>query len=233
MSIFIIRITAMLTMLIDHLGLVFIRELPNELYVLTRVIGRISMPLFCFLIAEGLFHTSSAKRYLLRLAVFAVISEVPFDLMLYGVPFNWGGQNVGFTLLLGLMAILLYDSFAARNSPALALAAPLAAGALAVLISSDYNAFGVYYIFVFYYFRGHIRPLTAAFGIGVLLLSVTHYLSDRSWSFALATIASMGAIIPVAMYNGEKGLRLPKMTFYAFYPAHMLILAMIIYFIKV
>lgn len=126
--------TALLTMLADHIGAVIIMrcidvmgysayiapsdsifdvQLPTEaagiliilLYSVLRAVGRVSFPIFCFLIAEGFEHTHSRAEYLLRLLLLAVISEVPFDLAMYGTVYEPAKQNVLITLALGLLAI--------------------------------------------------------------------------------------------------------------------------------
>lgn len=70
-----------------------------------RKIGRPAFPVFCFFIVEGFCHTRNVKNYAVRLGIFALISEVPFDLAIFGTPFHWGHQNVFFTLFLGLLLI--------------------------------------------------------------------------------------------------------------------------------
>ena len=88
----------------DHIGAVFFPEIP-----LLRWIGRLAMPVLCFFIGEGLRHTRSPRRYLLRLTGFALLSELPFDLAFYG-GIEWGHQNVYFTLALGLLALWAIQS---------------------------------------------------------------------------------------------------------------------------
>ena len=96
-----LKLLAMLAMTADHIGAVFFPEIP-----LLRWIGRLAMPVLCFFIGEGLRHTRSPRRYLLRLTGFALLSELPFDLAFYG-GIEWGHQNVYFTLALGLLALYL------------------------------------------------------------------------------------------------------------------------------
>ena len=87
----------------DHIGIVFGAALPEWAAACLRIAGRVSLPLFCFFVAEGARRTRSRGKYALRLLAFAFASEIPFDLMLSGRPFDPLCQNVLFTLLFGLL----------------------------------------------------------------------------------------------------------------------------------
>ncbi len=100
MSGFLLKLLALVTMLIDHTGHVLF---PGVMWM--RYIGRLAFPIYCFLLVEGFLHTRDLRKYMGRLAVFAVISEIPFDLAIYGEFFEPAHQNVFITLLFGLMAI--------------------------------------------------------------------------------------------------------------------------------
>ena len=89
----------------DHTGIVFGAALPEWAAACLRIAGRVSLPLFCFFVAEGARRTRSRGKYALRLLAFAFASEIPFDLMLSGRPFDPLCQNVLFTLLFGLLAV--------------------------------------------------------------------------------------------------------------------------------
>ena len=228
MTSFALRCVAVVVMLIDHIGYAFSDMLPFSLPF--RMVGRIAFPIFCFLIAEGLYHTKNVKKYILRLGIFAVISELPYDAFVHqNMNFmDMTRQNVYFTLLLGLLGILLFDVFIARDKPALSLIAIIAAAAGAWLIQSDYGPIGVFMIFVFYRFRGQPRPLAIFFSIGVLLFSFMNY-TTSGLTWALVTLCQLAAL-PVALsYNGAPGprSRTSQWAFYAFYPVHMVLLTVI------
>ena len=173
-------------------------------------VGRIAFPIYCFLITEGFTHTHNAKKYALRLGVFALLSEIPFDLAFYHSWFYTGHQNVFFTLLLGLLAIMSIDYFEKRSSGRwTGLAAAFCFVMLGDALRTDYGAFGVFFIVALYAFRGcgWLRTLT-----GCLLVA---------WE----TPAPL-AFIPIQMYNGKKGKGKQglKFFFYAVYPLHLLLL---------
>lgn len=236
MSSFVLKLIAIITMLIDHTGLVFSYYLPEPLPMVMRCIGRIAMPLFCFMVAEGLYHTGNVRKYAARMLLFAVISELPFDLMLTKVTaanlkagkfWDFGSQNVYFTLLLGLLGIWFYDMFAAKNMKWLSLVSIIAAGVGAELIHADYGIFGVFFIFVFYIFRDSRAGKAAGFTTGVL--AYTGYNVVRYKALSLTSVRSvfqLAALVPILMYNGKKGPggKAIQYTFYAFYPVHMLAL---------
>ena len=105
-----LHILAMTFMLMDHLWATL---LSSQMW-LTHV-GRLAFPIFAFLAVEGYFHTRSFKRYALRMLLFAVLSEVPFDLMYGGTVFYPVHQNVIWTLLLGLLGIRLMETARAKG----------------------------------------------------------------------------------------------------------------------
>ena len=224
-----LKIIAIVTMLIDHIGAVVLERFAEEgtaLYVLDlfmRGIGRLAFPIFCFLLVEGFCHTGSKSKYVVRLAVFALVSELPFDLATSGVLINLGYQNVFFTLLIGFLTICgldkakelkLGDGAVGGLIKLLLTIVIMGAGvAAAYLLCTDYSFGGVLAIVVMYSL--HKQKQTAMLG-GWLVLTVYNYFEV----FALADV------FLVKLYNGERGLKL-KYIFYAFYPVHLLLLYLI------
>lgn len=190
-------------MALDHTGAVLY---PSQIWL--RCLGRIAFPIFCFLIVEGFFHTHDVRRYMGRLGVFALISEIPYDLAFRGVPLEYAHQNVFFTLLIGIGMMILLERN--REWPVKAVILLLAMW-LAVLIRSDYNFRGVLLIFVFYIFHESRWLAVTAGGL---------------WNFLYqGVIQKYGvlSVLPLALYNGERGRKM-KYFFYIFYPAHLLLL---------
>lgn len=219
----VLKYIAMVSMLVDHGATAFEADMGEYFYWL-HAFGRLAFPLFCFLLVEGSLHTSNMKEYLGAIGVFAVISEVPFDMVMSGQLHSIWSCNVMWTLGLGLLAIFIWQTLVEGNVPAKAtstvvidwlIAALSIAGILilAYVIRTDYGAIGVALILALYIFRNQliIRDLSAA----ALLVSL-----GRIEVFAIPAIALFHT------YNGERG-RQPKWLFYVFYPAHLLILGII------
>ena len=115
-----LKYIAMATMLVDHMGYVLF---PWILWL--RCVGRIAFPIFAFQIAEGCIRTHDRRRYALRLLLFAVLTEVPFDLAFSGRPLDPSYQNVLWTLLAGALVCWAAD-WAQRTPDALHLLAATA-----------------------------------------------------------------------------------------------------------
>ena len=199
-----LKLLAMLAMTADHIGAVFFPEIP-----LLRWIGRLAMPVLCFFIGEGLRHTRSPRRYLLRLTGFALLSELPFDLAFYG-GIEWGHQNVYFTLALGLLALWAIQS-RGMEGWLLALTAALAAE----LLGCDYGMYGVLLILLLDRFhRARSKQLA-----GAALLNLAF--------FGLQTqTLSLIALPLLWLYNGKRG-RDDRRLFYLYYPAHLCVLGIL------
>lgn len=205
---------ALITMLIDHAGVILIEhhypavanmsfgDPMSQLYVICRMIGRFAFPIFAFLLAEGAFRTKNIKAYAVRLGLFAVISEIPFDYGFYGRIY-WGYQNIFFTLLIGLMMLGLIHN---TKSWLLRILYFLLACGTAHLLKSDYGAFGIAVIMMMDLFRQYKKQFVLP--TAVLLLN--------------QLIAPL-AMIPLYFYNGERGKQ-PKWLMYTFYPLHILAL---------
>lgn len=126
----VLKMIAVVTMLIDHIGAVIIWNLFSvvtaenyavleQVYHIFRNIGRTAFPIFAFLLVEGFFHTHSRKKYFGRLALFAVLSEIPFDMAFHGMPSYGEDQNVFWTFCIGFLVIWglerLYEVYASGS----------------------------------------------------------------------------------------------------------------------
>ena len=215
-----LKLIAMISMVFDHAGDMFF---PDVMW--PRMIGRLAMPIFSFFIAEGFSHTRDKKKYLCRLGIFALISEIPFDLAFEG-KIGFSHQNIMLSFFLAVEALMLYDwiqggtksevNHASIGKTILGVIAVAAIAALSLLLRADYTIFAVIAVFLFYVLRQK-HPLVRT-GVGVAFLALT-----RTVGYYCTTGLSF---IPLAMYNGKKGKGL-KWLFYGFYPGHLLLLAAI------
>ena len=228
----------MACMLADHLWLALIPD--NDWLTL---VGRLAFPIFAFLTVEGFYHTHSLKRYIIRLAALAVISEIPFNLLASGEVFYPLHQNVIWTLLLGLIGIALMER--AKNKGRIALtvitdaAVIIIGAALGYLCFTDYYGAGMLTVFVFFFFRG--KNAWSCLGQLVFLTVINGaLLPGQQLSLSLFGLSlriplqlfAVLALIPIWLYNGKQGISSKAFRYlcYAFYPLHMLILYLIYFF---
>lgn len=219
MTSFTIKMIAILSMLIDHIAVTLVSN--HELYVIMRGIGRIAFPMFAFLLVEGYCHTSDVKRYLKRLVLFALISEIPYDLAFYHTIWYPKHQNVFITLALGLVTLYLIDREKQecekkKQDPTRRIWLVITIVAVAAQFSMcDYQFGGVLTILMFYYWRGQkVKQL-----LGLLLIH------GLMWGPGIQ-VCAVSAMIFLWFYNGQKGKSM-KYFFYVFYPAHLTILYLI------
>lgn len=220
MSSFILRLLALVFMCLDHTGLALLPA-----FLPLRCAGRLAFPLYCFLLAQGFAHTRDVRAYGRRLLLFAFLSEIPFDLLIFGRIVSPVEQNAIFSLLFGLMALCAFESLRDRPLHASLACASLAVCAMALRLS--YGWLGVVLCLCFH--AGRARPLRMLLlsGGALSLYALSLLLSgvDRAW--ALTAFFALLALPLVLLYNGRPGPRHPALSlaFYAAYPAHLLLLA--------
>lgn len=195
-------------------------------------IGRLAFPLFCFLLVQGFIHTRSKAKYAFRLAIFALISEVPYDMAFSGCILSLRNNNVFFTLLTGLLMIWGISevkqwidncsSFKNKESVKKILGigvvlvfAVVASFLVTFVFDSSYGASGVITVLIIYLMQRH--PALA------LVLS-TFVLVVLNFSFV--QLFALPSALLVAMYNQKRGKPI-KYFFYVFYPAHLLVFALL------
>lgn len=229
-----LHLLAMVFMLLDHMWATVVSG--NEWMT---CVGRLAFPIFAFLLVEGFFHTQSRKHYALRLLLFAVISELPFNLMYAGRAFYPLHQNVLWTFLLSLGLMAWNEK--ARHAPLwrrlLRFAATLIVGLLLGTVTMvDYYGFGIAMVLVFYFFRGSrwyhlLGQFLMLYWINVELMGGLVYeftALGRLWVVHQQALALL-ALIPIWLYRGRKGHSSKAFQYfcYGFYPAHMLLLALL------
>lgn len=216
---------ALITMLIDHIGAILLERGVISAYnqglssalsydasiffskmdFIIRQIGRISFPIFCFLLVEGFYHTSNKKKYALRLFLFACVSGIPFDLCFQGKFLEFSHQNVMFTLLFGFLTMWAIEILKEKKEMLGIIPAVLGV-LIGALFQADYDWKGIVLILVLYFF--YLYPVEKTIA-GCLALC---------WEPTACL-----AFIPINLYNHQKG-KGPKYFFYFFYPVHLLLL---------
>ena len=219
-----LKLLACLTMLLDHIGYVLVPYTGNAAaYYMLRIVGRLAFPIYAFLLAEGFSRTGNRVRYFLRLAVGALLAELPYDLMTAG-GFSWESQSVMVTLLLGFLALAAMDRCGNLYLKPL-LALPFAV--LAELFCCDYGWQGVALVALFHMTRGYYGRNIIRFG-GMLVLFHTmpsFLLAFGNFSIPVQALGALSMLF-LANYDGRKMTtgKAAQWAFYLFYPVHMLIL---------
>lgn len=244
MSVFLLKIIAVICMLCDHIRYV-LPELDTESM---RLLGRIAFPIFAFLITEGYVHTKNLKKYMIRLGIFALISEYPFILFTIGCKvYDKIELNVIFTLFCGILSLIFYDK--GKNvllnlvkkdnngkdiiKKMFFLTAYVIGIVLVALLANelhmDYGAIGVVIILLFYIFRENKifkNILIATIFIIGLFLRCKNNLNSINYCIPYFAGYMCSAAI-LLLYNGKVGKYKMKYFFYLFYPIHMVILCFI------
>ena len=216
-----LKFLACAIMLLDHIGATLIP------WGTLRIIGRLAFPIFCFLLAEGAHYTRNPRNYLLRLGIGAILSELPFDLALFG-SWSWRHQSVMVTLLLGAMALLAMKRM---TQPLLKILVLLLFACLADFMNTDYGGAGVLMIALFGLTRerkyGWVVQLLGMYLIcrWIIPEGVVWFI-DR---YVFIEIFAILALIPIWLYSGKKSTssRAVQWAFYLFYPVHLWILYLI------
>ena len=215
-----LKLIACLTMLIDHVGVVLF---PWVLWL--RIVGRIAFPIYCFLLAEGVHYTKSPAKYGLRLGFAMLISEIPFDIALWG-QLTWRHQNVLVTLLLGFCALELMQK-TDRAIFKVLLALPFVL--LAETFRTDYGTQGVVMVLMF----GLAREYGWKLPIVAILLTAVSIMTPSFPVFVLGVpvpieMFCVVSMVPIALYSGKKATssRQLQWLFYLFYPVHLAVLSL-------
>lgn len=223
----VLKLLACVIMFLDHFAyLGFAGSYATEF----RVIGRIAFPIFCFLLCQGFMHTRSREKYVLRLAIGAVLSEIPFNLMKTGEFFSLGHQSVMVTLLLAFAMAYLMEK--TPNQLLKLLLLPVFCF-LADVINTDYAAAGVLMVAVFLFTEKLPVKIPVKLLLQTALLIIPQLLMggkklDIMGIHVPMQLFAVFAMVPIALYSGKKLTRCKAVQwgFYLFYPVHILILAL-------
>lgn len=175
-------------------------------------VGIMGVPIFAYLLVQGVEHTSSLRRYLLGVLALAVVSEVPYDLAMSGRMFDWSEQNSLWTALIALVMLWLMKTFQGR-------------GVTPLVLNLLFAAAGCFWAILF----------RARFGGGFVLITAVLYLlrARKGASYGLGALvgliyatAPLG-FVPVALCSGERrDMGRGKYAYYAFYPVMLALFAL-------
>lgn len=225
MSAFAIKLVAIITMIIDHIGLFFFPQV-----IIFRIIGRLAFPLFAWLIANGARHSRDINKYLKRLLIFAFIAQIPFLAAHWLVNAEFWSLNVLFTLFLGLVAIKVIKETQDKKLWWLAIALT---ASTAQLLKTDYGLIGVISIVLFYLFFENRKYLILSQTI-IYILPLMVWTAVPPAAFFIQPFIVGGFIQPFCLlslfllylYNKKEGLK-AKYLFYVFYPLQYLVIFII------
>lgn len=219
----VLKCIAAALMLTDHVGAILLPEV-----LALRCVGRLAFPIFAFFIAEGYAHTRDFGRYFRRLAILAVVSEIPFNLE-NGAVFDLTRQNVLFTFCLALLTLRGLEALGRERGfghwagCGLVLAAGFAAGEL---LRTDYGGWGVVTVALLYLCRDGkyaklwlLLAMAAVNGLGMGSLTMPVFGGEMP-----IQIFAVAALPVIWLYNGQAGPKGLRRAFYVFYPAHLLVL---------
>ena len=218
-------------MTVDHIAEVFV---PQDclLYFIMRLFGRMTAPIMAFFIAEGFQHTHNRKKYLMRLAVFGVISQPVFIWMQSCTnPVNLlmilGHWNVMMSLAIALICLIVLESNLPETPRLILLAVCISLGHF-----TDWSLMIPVWTVIFYLFRNDLKKKMLLFAASctllLTLLFARNYENFTAFTFQYGTLL---AIIPLSLYNGKRGSakhkNLSRWFFYIYYPVHMLIICVL------
>lgn len=200
-------------------------------------VGRIAFPIFAFMAVEGFFHTCDLRRYLLRLLMWALLAEVPFNLMYGGSIFYPYHQNVLWTFILSLLIIALIEKCKAKFKTWLTVLISVGLAIMGFLMGYitmvDYYGVGVLSVLTFYAFRkqtwvNRLLQLLCLYFLNVKILGGFYY-EFEIFGYTIEIVQqglALLALIPIWLYQGKQGYHSKVFQYfcYAFYPTHMLLL---------
>lgn len=218
MTSFGLKLFAMFSMILDHIGLMFLQD--NEmLYSCFRMLGRLAFPIFAFQLAIGYSHSQNKEKHIVRMLVFAILSQFPFWLYIQtAIPGFGHALNIGFTFSLALLCMHIIDNV---DNIIYKFFLLISIFILSSILPIDYGVIGVILCVSFYIFRNH-KYLNL---ISATILTVLKVILEQD----LLKFAMIYALIPIFLFNGKKGFdnKFSKNLFYIFYPIHLLLFAVI------
>lgn len=230
MSSLVIKIIALITMFIDHVGYLLFPE-----QILFRLIGRIAMPLFAFQFAVGLKHTSDYKKKMIKTFIFAILVQIPYTLFAI-MAGDTPNLNIIFTFLLASFVIFTINSIPIRDEETKKLNKSNLLSVIfisllicifpLVIFNTDYDIYGILLTVGFYYFMDKKRIIILLYPF----LAITYACLFPSTTTFLGMFATIVDVPIIYAFNGKKGYKNGNF-FYIAYFVHFLVLCLIKYFL--
>jgi len=201
------QLIAMMTMLVDHIGLVFFED-----QIFWRVIGRIAFPIYAYFIVLGYRRTGDVKRYMYRLLAIALISQVPYMIALDEI-----GVNAVGTLLVCTVILYLIE----KTPKLVSIPAAVVSAILMESLNFDYGLYGLLLVLIYQYTQSHVTVL-GHFALNLLFLFLKDWVIE-----AYSIVSTVGIVYAPAVYRLFERQKVPKWLWRSFYPAHLSIIAII------
>lgn len=203
-------------MFCDHIGyFIYSRKISYF-----NLIGRLAFPIFAFQISEGFTHTKNLKKYALRLFLFAIISQIPF-MLFHSLISNSFALNVLFTLLLGLICIIIYSKL---DNKFISLILCIAIATISEITNCDYGFYGVAIVLLFYIFKNNKVLMNLSFILATIINHIVYIINYSNFKiYTLLCICTILSLLFVNLYNKKQGPKI-KYFLYIFYPAHLLLI---------
>lgn len=226
-----LKVIAICAMVCDHIAWGFV-DFMTPLGQIMHIIGRFTIPIMCFFVAEGFRHTSSVRGYIRRMTFFWLVAVIPFYLF-FGEMYEYR-QNIIFDLLLGLLMLAVLENKKLKRWQKCILAVGIFGVSITV---GGWIIMPILYILVFYYIRDFKRQVKWFCGLTITLelflivameLNYKWHFSHYEWPWydKMYLLGFMLPLLVLKYYNGQKGKDIiGKYFFYLFYPAHFLVLA--------
>lgn len=213
-------------MSVDHIGNVFLNN--NEIF---RFFGRIAFPVFGFLLVEGFNHTKNDKKryykYLCRILIIALITEIFYDKLFFDKYLYFGNQNIMFSLFVALICMRIYDSNKENIFHKIeSFFIVIYIGIIASVLLLDYGLAGILLIFNYYLISQLNKHKKLLYVLNTIIYMIIFGLL---YSYNYILIGTLLSLIPICLYNGQKGFNSPfiKYAFYLYYPLHIIVMLLI------
>jgi len=232
---------AIIGMVLNHIVIAWWEIVPVGLAIPLYAAGGLTFPIMAFFVVEGYRHTSNLKKYISRLFIFGAIS-IPFHILTFG----FVGLNIMFTIIMGVVSMLLYDKIKVR--PLFWILFVVIALLTTMPIFFDWAIIGVVVILLTHIIRNENRRrvipaiVSGLFMLAFSLLGVLEAASNPynqvdivglpGYDLALMRVSTvfivgcLAAAFLLKNFNGERGKRM-KWLFYSFYPLHLAVLGVV------